>query len=84
MASGKIVDGRQKPVEEKVQARTDKLRPKNPEDLRSSIEAINQMNRFVPNLANLCASLRPLLRKDKEFKYGDKEEETFLKIISKP
>ena len=52
-----------KPIEEKVQAITDKLRPKNLKDLRSLMGAINQMNRFIPNLVILCAPLRPLLKK---------------------
>ena len=43
------------PVEEKVQAITDKLWPKNLKDLRSFMAAKNQMNQFIPNLANLCA-----------------------------
>ena len=44
-----------KPIEEKIQAITDKLRPKTLKDLRSFMGAINQMNRFIRNLANLCA-----------------------------
>ena len=27
--------------------------------------AINQMNKFIPNQANLCAALGPLLKKQK-------------------
>ena len=41
-----------KPVEEKVQAIKDKLRPENLKDLRYFMGAINQMNRFISNLAN--------------------------------
>ena len=40
-----------KPVEEKVQGITDKLKPKNLRDLRSFMEAKNRMNRFIPNIA---------------------------------
>ena len=58
-----------KPIEEKVQAITDELEPKNLKDLRSFMEAINQMNQFLPNLANVCAPLRPLLKKDNEGKW---------------
>ena len=52
-----------KPVEDKGQEITEKLRPKFLKDLRSFMRAINQMNIF-PNSANLCALLRPLLKKD--------------------
>ena len=57
-----------KPIEEEVQAITDELEPKNLKDLRSFMEAINQMNQFLLNLANVCAPLRPLLKKDNEGK----------------
>ena len=68
------------PIEEKVQVITDKLRPKNLQDLRSFIEAINQMNQFFPNLANLCAPLRPPLKKDKEWNWQEKDEKAFDEI----
>ena len=56
-----------KPIDEKVQAITEKLRPQNLKDLRSFMGAINQMNKFIPKLANLCAPLRPLLKHDGEW-----------------
>ena len=40
-----------KSMKEKIQAITDKLRPKNSKDLQSYMGAISQMNRFVPKLA---------------------------------
>ena len=39
-----------------------------------------QMNRFIPNLARLCAPLRPLLCKTKEWKWTDQHENTFQTI----
>ena len=69
-----------KPIEEKVQAITDKLRPKNLKDLRSFMGAINQMNQFIPNLANLCAPLRPLPKKDNELNWQEKDEKAFKEI----
>ena len=53
-----------KPIDSKIQAISDKLKPRNLEDLRSFMGAINQMNRLIPNLPKLCAPLRPLLSKD--------------------
>ena len=48
--------------EEKTQATTDKIKPKNLKELRSFMGALNQMKRFIPNLMKLFAPLRPLLR----------------------
>ena len=42
--------------------------------------AKNPMNRFIPNLANLCVPLRPLLKKDKEWKWQEKAKEAFRKM----
>ena len=49
-------------------------------DLRSFMGAIYQINRFIPNLADLCAPLRPLLKKENEWTWGDENEEAFPKI----
>ena len=53
----KLSKGGIKPVDKKVQALTEKLHPRNLKDLRSIMGAINQMNKFIPNLANLSALL---------------------------
>ena len=50
-----------KPIDSKIQDISDKRKPQNLKDLRSLMGAINQMNRFISNLAKLCAPLRPLL-----------------------
>ena len=76
----KLLEEGIKPIEEKVRAITDKLKPKNLKDLRSFMGAINQMNRFIPNLANLCAQLRPLLKKDNERNWQEKDEKAFKEI----
>ena len=68
-----------KPIEEKVQAITDRLRPKNLRVLRSFMGVINQLNKVIPNLANICAPLRPLVKHDKEWKWEDEQEKTFEK-----
>ena len=52
-----------KPIDEKIQAISNRLRPKTLKEQRSLMGALNQMNRFIPNLAKLCATLRPLLSK---------------------
>ena len=42
--------------------------------------AINQMNRFIPGLAHLCAPLRPLLCKDNEQNWDKEQGEAFKQI----
>ena len=64
-------------MDEKVQANTEKLRPKNIKDLRSFLEANIQMNRFIPNLADLCDPLRPYLKRDKDWIW-EADHEIFL------
>ena len=65
------------PINTKIQAITEKLRPKNLKELRSYLGAVNQMNRFIPNLAQLCFPLRPLLKKDKPWNWEEKHEKAF-------
>ena len=67
-------------MEEKLQAISEKLRPKIFKDPSSFMGAINQMNKFVPNLANLCAPLRPLLKRDQEWNWRDEHEIAFKTI----
>ena len=80
MAGLQNVNGGIKPLKEKVHAITEKLPPKNLKDRRSFMGAINQMNTFIPNLANLCASLRPLLKRDQEWNWKDEHELAFENI----
>ena len=46
------------PINSKVQGITEKLRPTNLKELRSFLGAVNQFNRFVPDLATICFLLR--------------------------
>ena len=50
----------------KIQALTEKLKPKSLKELRSFMGAVNHLNRFIPNLAKLCFLLRPLLKKENQ------------------
>ena len=38
------------------------------------------MNRFIPYLPNICAPLRPLLRNENEWMWGEENDEVFKKI----
>ena len=57
------------PINTKIQAITDKLKPKNSKELRSYLGAVNHLHRFIPNSAKLCFLLRPLLKKDNPWKW---------------
>ena len=72
-----------KPINSKVQAITEKLTPKSLKELRSYLGAVNQLNRFIPNLAQLCHELRPLLKKDQPWNWGEKHDKAFKQINEK-
>ena len=42
--------------------------------------AVNQINKFVPNLANICAPFGTILKKEAEWEWTRKHEKAFLKI----
>ena len=69
-----------KPIDEQIQAITDKLRPKTIKELRSLMGALNQMNRFITISAKICAPLRPLLSKINECKWEEEQENAFQQI----
>ena len=45
--------------------------------------AVNQLNRFIPNLAQLCHELRPLLKKNQPWKWEEKHDKAIQKINEK-
>ena len=53
-----------RPIQSKIQGISYRMRPTNIRQLRSLMGAVNQLNKFILNLATICAPLRPLLRKD--------------------
>ena len=55
-------------VNTKVQGITDRLRPTNLKELRSFLGAVNQLNKFIPDLAAECFPFRSILKKDAEWK----------------
>ena len=59
----------------KVQAITEKL--------RSHLGAVNHLNRFIPNLAQLCYELRPLFKKDHPWNWQGKHDKAIQKINEK-
>ena len=51
------------PVTGKAQAISEKLRPTNLKELRSFLGAVNQLDKFVPDLASICYPFRSILKK---------------------
>ena len=51
------------PVNTEVRATTEKLRPANLKELRSFLGAVNQFNKFIPDLASICFPFRSILKK---------------------
>ena len=52
------------PVNSKVQGITEKLQSTNLKELRSFLGAVNQFNKFIPDLASMCFPFRSILKKD--------------------
>ena len=52
------------PINTKVQGITEKLRPTNLKELRSFLGAVNQFNKFIPDLAVICSPFCSILKKD--------------------
>ena len=69
-----------KPTESKVAAVNAFPSPKGPKEVSSFLGLVTYLARFIPNLASETAPLRSLLCKDVEWKWGEKEEETFIKL----
>ena len=68
------------PINGKIQGISERLRPNNLKELRSFLGAVNQLNKFVPDLASICAPFRSILKKEAEWKWTKEHEEAFLKI----
>ena len=75
-----LTQSRIRPINTKIQVITDKLKPKNLKELRSYLGAVNQLNRFIPNLAQLCFKLRPLLKQDKQWSWNETHDKAFEEI----
>ena len=67
------------PVNGKVQGISEKLRPTNLKELRSFRGAVNQLNKFVPDLASICYPFRSILKKDNPWIWTKQHEAAFLK-----
>jgi hypothetical protein len=72
--------GKITPQQAKVKALRDAPRPTNRKELKSFLGMAGFYQRYIPHYGNLTAGLTDLLRKDRPFVWGDKEEECFVAI----
>ena len=68
------------PINSKVQGISERLRPTNLKQLRSFLGAVNQFNKFIPDLAKLCFPFRTLLKKDNEWNWNTEQENAFTAV----
>ena len=68
------------PVNTKVQAITEKLRPENLKELRSFLGAVNQFNKFIPDVASICFPFRSILEKVATWKWTSEHETAFIRV----
>ena len=64
----KLTNSEVSPVNNKVQGITEKPLQTNLIEIRSYLGAVNQLNKFIPDLAAECFSLGIILKKDAEWK----------------
>ena len=70
------------PVNAKAQGKSERLRPNNLKKLRSFLGAVNQFNKFIPNLASISFPFRTILKKDAEGTWNDEHEKAFVKRLT--
>ena len=68
------------PINAKAQGISDRLRPTNLKQLRSFLGAVNQFNKFTPNLASISFPFRSILKKDADWIWNAEQEKAFVKI----
>lgn len=75
-----LTDNSLKPDPLKVRAIRDMSPPTSEAELKTVLGMVNYLVRFAPNLAEVCAPLRLLLRQDTEFKWDTIHENAFQKM----
>ena len=48
--------------------------------MRSYLQAVNQFNNFIPNLATICFPFRTLLKKDTNWEWKNEQEKAFEQV----
>ena len=78
--SFKLTDSGISPFNLKVQGISKKLRPTKLKELGSLLGAVNQFNKFVPDLASICFPIRSILKKEAAWKWTEEHETSFKKV----
>ena len=65
-------------INAKAQAVSNKLRPTNLKRLRSFLGAVNQVYKFIPNLASKSLLFRTILKKDADWNWNQDHGKYFL------
>ena len=68
------------PVNSKVQGITEELGPTNLKGVRSFLGAVNQFNKFTPDLASICLPFRSILKKDAIWNWSEEHEKEFKRV----
>ena len=68
------------PINSKVQGITKKLRPTKLKELRSFLGAVNNFNKFVPDLVSICFPFRSILEKEAVWNWTEEHETAFRKV----
>ena len=76
----KLTQGGVEQINCKVQGISERLRPTSFKQLGSFLDAVNQLNKFIPDLAKICYPFTTLLKKNNEWKWKTEQENAFNKI----
>ena len=68
------------PVNAKSQGISERLRPTNLKQLCSFLGAVNQFNKFIPNLAAISFPFRSILKRDADWTWNSDHETAFKRI----
>ena len=71
------------PLSNKTDAIHQLSSPSNLKKLRSFMESVHHLSKFIPNLTQMCHQLKPLLRKNTKFVWTDEHEQNFKLIKTK-
>ena len=69
-----------KPFESKTAAIAEIKAPKTLKQLRSFLGSVHHLSKFIPNLAEICHPLRPLLKKNEKFIWNENHQSHFEHI----
>ena len=69
-----------KPLNEKIQGISEKMKPKNLKELRSYLGAVNQLTKFKPGLAKITEPFRDLLKREGNWDWKEKHNQAFNQV----